>query len=355
MIQRPPSTQPQSNSHTSPNQEPEEVGKSLPQAVGYNVASLRTQFPNRREEVVSGILRRGEIMNIIGAPKTGKSWFAYGLCLAIASGNQWFGRSVTQGRVILLDNELHPEELSHRVGAVAKAMNIDLADLNDQMVVYPMRGLGCTIKDISILLRSNFKDIPIGLVVIDAFYRVLPSGMSENSNTEMADIYNKLDSIALEIDAPIALNHHTSKGDQSQKAVTDVGSGAGAMTRATDTHLILRPHRLENCVVLDGVVRSNTSINPKTLCFDWPLWIVKDGIEAELKPSGKERTQAKNDAEADEIVLGILRNESMTQRKVQSESGFGGPRTARTVARLKREKKIMETTDKSLAIVEGVR
>jgi hypothetical protein len=44
--------------------------------------------------------------------------------------------------------------------------------------------------------------------------------------------------------------HHTSKGDQSGKNTTDVGSGAGSQSRAADTHLIIRQHE-ENDVAVD--------------------------------------------------------------------------------------------------------
>ncbi len=43
---------------------------------------------------------------------------------------------------------------------------------------------------------------------------------------------------------------------QAGKAITDVGAGAGSQSRATDTHLILRPHEEKNCAVLDAAVRS---------------------------------------------------------------------------------------------------
>ena len=64
----------------------------------------------------------------------------------------------------------------------------------------------------------------------------------ENDNGTMASLYNYLDSIADYLKCCFVLIHHTSKGNQFLKDIIDVGAGAGAQSRATDTHLILRRH-----------------------------------------------------------------------------------------------------------------
>src|SRR6185369_1787645 len=76
------------------------------------------------------------------------------------------------------------------------------------------------------------------LIVVDAFYRTLPMETNENDNGTMANLYNHLDHIGGKLHSGFSLIHHASKGNQSEKAITDVGSGAGAQSRATDTHLI---------------------------------------------------------------------------------------------------------------------
>src|SRR5262249_4395932 len=54
--------------------------------------------------------------------------------------------------------------------------------------------------------------------------------------------------------------------------ITDVGSGAGAQSRAVDTHLILRPHEEKNAVVLDAAVRSWQPLDPICLRWSFPVW-----------------------------------------------------------------------------------
>ncbi len=70
------------------------------------------QFPTLRPVLVDGLLRSGETANIIASPKIGKSFMAGNLACCIASGKPWFDHDVTQGNVLILDNELHPETLA---------------------------------------------------------------------------------------------------------------------------------------------------------------------------------------------------------------------------------------------------
>ena len=108
----------------------------------------------------------------------------------------------------------------------------------------------------------------------------------------MMRIYNKLDQYAKRFDVGIVVVHHASKGSQGDKGVTDVGAGAGSIARATDTHVIIREH-LDNSgdedsdtshlFVLDAAVRSGQTPAPRTLQFNFPIWEVKEGVDAVVK------------------------------------------------------------------------
>ena len=77
-----------------------------------------------KEPLIEGLLLREEVMNIVAAPKTGKSWFVLQLALAFCTGTKWAGLSCTKGKVLLIDNELHKETISKRIRTVADAMGI---------------------------------------------------------------------------------------------------------------------------------------------------------------------------------------------------------------------------------------
>ena len=55
------------------------------------LGTLKKRFPEMRPVLIDGFLRIGETMNIIAAPKTGKSWLVTQLCVCVASGTDWFG------------------------------------------------------------------------------------------------------------------------------------------------------------------------------------------------------------------------------------------------------------------------
>jgi hypothetical protein len=306
---------------------------------GWSVDQLASEFPERRPYLIDGLLRCGEIMNVIAAPKQGKSWLLYNLLMACAAGGEWFGYEVKPMRVLLIDNELHPEELSSRLKAVSEAMGVCLQELSRNLIIEPLRGCRCDINEIDRILETEHEGDNFSLIAIDAFYRILPDKVSENDNGAMTQIYNQLDSIASRHDASIIQIHHASKGDQSQKAVTDVGAGAGAMTRATDTHITIRPHQLDDCVVVDAVTRSSKQPSSRTARFDWPRWSILPDVEPELKvpKSGSDRKQDNRDDEGFNDIGKMFAshdNQWMTRSQIRTRTGMGPDRTNRLVAKM---------------------
>jgi len=126
---------------------------------------------------------------------------------------------------------------------------------------------------------DEFEPGQFKVIILDAFYRFMPVGGDENDNATMAGIYNTLDRYADRLGCCFVLIHHSTKGSQSSKSVTDVGAGAGAQSRATDTHLVLRPHEESGVVVLDAAVRSWAPIEPTCLRWSFPVWTVDDDLD----------------------------------------------------------------------------
>lgn len=235
------------------------------------VRELLQRCPLLRPPVIYGLLRRGETMNVIAPPKTGKSWLVLALAMAVATGRPWLEQFGTvAGSVLILDNELHRETLAHRIPQVAAALGIGMDEL-DRLEVQSLRG---RLRDI-FAMRSFFEALEAGryaLIILDAFYRFMPRDMDENDNGTMASVYNHIDALADRLGSCFVLIHHTTKGSQAGKSVTDVGAGAGSQSRATDTHLVLRQHEEPGAVVLDAAVRSWAPIEPMVLRWEFPLW-----------------------------------------------------------------------------------
>lgn len=246
------------------------------------VGQLLDRNPSLCEPLIEGLLRRGETMNIIAASKAGKSWMVLDLALAVATGRPWLNRFRThRGGVLLIDNELHPETSAHRIPRVARARAIDTGELvHSDLHVANLRGSLQSIRG----LHPKLMKIEPGrfrLIVLDAWYRFLPADTNENDNGAIAGLYNLLDLHARRLNCSFVLIHHTNKGNQSGKDVTDVGAGAGAQSRAADTHLVLRRHQEEGCVVLDAVVRSWPPLDPVGLRWQFPAWYLDATLDPE--------------------------------------------------------------------------
>ena len=175
-------------------------------------------------------------------------------------------------------------------------MNLEL--LKDRVYVDNLRG---RLQDIfrfsayfEALAQHKFK-----VIILDAFYRFMPAGGDENDNGTMANIYNLIDSFAERLDCCFILIHHSTKGSQSGKSVTDMGAGAGAQSRATDTHLVLRPHEEPKTVVLDAAVRSWPPIDPVCLKWSFPVWNVDESLDPELLKPDRPRRSRRPKAEAE--------------------------------------------------------
>jgi hypothetical protein len=317
-----------------------------------SAGELRKAFPQLRPVVIDGLLRQGETMNVIGASKAGKSWLIHGLAVSVANGLWWLGREVAAGKVLIVDNELHEETLSDRVEKVAAATiissefdSVQQAASTDMIDLMPLRGIGID-ADVNGLYRrlASIERGKYRLICVDALYRAIPAGTSESDNAQMMAVYNCLDRIARETGAAIVLNHHATKGDQSGKAVTDVGSGAGAISRATDTHLVIRPHEDSDLCVLEAVCRSFPPPPPRSIRFDWPLW-VQSMSEPKLKQpkNGHQRQQEQQDAkdaDAKNLVLSIIGDKGVTEYQLRTETGFGPVRLKRLISQLQRDKSI---------------
>lgn len=249
-----------------------------------NALQLLNDNDKLHPPIVEGLLREGELMNLISNSKVGKSWLVLNLALSVVSGRPWLGRyPVKQGPVLLIDNELHPATLASRIHKVAQAMDVDLIEFGPSLNIEPLRG---RLQDV-VSMRKYFDAITPGhyrMVIIDALYRMIPPDTDENSNGDMARVYNFLDRYAQRTRASFTLVHHTSKGLQSDRGVTDVGAGAGAISRATDSHLVLRQHEEDNCVSVDAAVRSWPKIEPFVMRWTFPTWEVDESLDpADLK------------------------------------------------------------------------
>ncbi len=237
-----------------------------------SLCETAANYPVRAPVIIAGVLRERETANIIAAPKTGKTWLMIQLAISLALGRDWLGKKVAQKKVLVVDNELHPSELTWRYQKVADAMGVSFEDLEGKLYLWSQRGNLKSITD----LADYFLELQqrgIEVILLDAFYRAMPAEAEENSNNAMTQIYNTIDNYAQKLNTAFILVHHTTKGKQREKATTDVGSGAGSIARASDAHLTLLPHPTDPGVIeVRGVARSFAPLDPFQIKQDFPLW-----------------------------------------------------------------------------------
>lgn len=285
---------------------------SSPTRPGFRtIRELVAECPGLRPPVINGLLREGESMNVVAPTKKCKSWMVGDLALALATGGLWFGRFRAERRaVLILDNELHRETTAYRIPEIAKVRGIPIEDYGDALTVDNVRGRGLTIDALPAYF-ANVERGRFGVVILDALYRFWPPDTSENDNAAAASFYNKIDALAARQKCAFVLVHHTAKGSQGGKALTDVGAGAGAIARAADTHLILVAHKTDTvkfpAVVLDAGARSWGPIEPFCLRFKWPVWEPAEdldpaAVKSDWGKSGRGRkVQPKEEAPAKPI------------------------------------------------------
>lgn len=320
------------------------------------LGTLKRRFPEMRPVLIDGFLRIGETMNIIAAPKTGKSWLVTQLAICVASGTEWFGHVCKAGKVLLIDNELHEETSANRIPLVVEAMrkvDPNLPNVDDMIDVWNLRGKWKSIADLAAWL-PKFKEAGYRMIVIDAFYRALPKDTDENDNGSIASIYNMIDTFAKKVGCSFVLIHHTSKGNQSQKSITDVGAGAGSQSRAADTHLILREHKDDGYLVLEAVVRSFPRQEPIVLQKAFPLMLPDyernpEDLAGKAEPKAERtRTPYTEMLEASCGVADLVDNKNPLPKtefviKVREVMGLSARKAAAAVDKALREGRITET------------
>jgi RecA-family ATPase len=269
---------------------------------------LRKASPERRPYVIEGLLRRGETMNLIAAPKTGKSWFVYNLAARLATGGEFLGWTSPHNlKCMIVDNELHPEELAFRVGSVQDAMEVNFGD---DLHFTCLRGAAVDMNHIEQKLVASGAS-RFDVIILDALYRFIPAGTSENDNAQMMLIYNTIDRIARTFDCSVICVHHASKGNQTEKQVSDVGAGAGAISRAADTQVVLFPHEQEGMVCVEAITRSSKTPKSRSATLDGFLWTLCDDEAVR-----KNDQEPKQDKKAQSTIQNQMKR-SARARKVQ--------------------------------------
>lgn len=242
----------------------------------HNVAGLLSDPKPLAEPIIDGGLRRGEVGLWVGGTKTAKSWSIMHWHIAVATGGQCFEYPCRRGPSLMIDCELALSTNTHRLKRVAElygepdVSSIELVSFRENPIT--IDGL--------IPMLERVPPRRFDFITIDPIFKLLPPDADENNNAFIASFFARLIALATKLDCAILCVHHTSKGLQSGKAISDLGAGAGAQSRAVDWHCGLREHAEAGCVSLHTLCRSFPPSEPSV----WELTPPSMTARTELDP-----------------------------------------------------------------------
>jgi hypothetical protein len=170
-----------------------------------------------------------------GAPKTGKSFFALELAVAVASATAAAGRFAVSmpGPVLLWAAEDPPAVVVQRLAALAAGRAHALATLPVVVIVEP----GVRLPDGLERLAATVAHIAPRLLILDPLIRLHRA--DENSAADMAVILDGLRGLARATECAILLVHHTRKAPAGSVAGHGL-RGSSDLHAFGDTNLYLR-------------------------------------------------------------------------------------------------------------------
>jgi hypothetical protein len=180
------------------------------------------------EWIVPGILPKAALVMIYGPSGSGKSFFAYNMCLAIAEGRSWYGIETRKTRVLWIAAEAKGSMRS-RTRAYLEHHKLSASELPG------IRELDSTPPDLFDpadvgLFIEALKANRVELVCFDTLAAV-SAGADENSGQDMGRLIGALQRIHAETGASIVCVHHSGK-DKARGA-----RGWSGIRAAVDTEI----------------------------------------------------------------------------------------------------------------------
>lgn len=238
--------------------------------------------------LIEGLLHMGSKCVVGGASKAKKTWTLLDMGLSIATGQDWWGRTTSQGEVLYVNLEIQPWAFQARLQAVLAHRGLTLGP--KQFHVWNLRGFAA---DASILvprMTQETKARGLALIIIDPIYKCL-GGRDENKAGDIGTLMNELDKLAVETGAAVAFGAHFSKGNQAARESIDRIGGSGVFARDPDTILTMTAHEEPEAFTVEVTLRNFAPVEPFCVCWEYPVMkLAPDLLPGDLKqPASKAR------------------------------------------------------------------
>jgi hypothetical protein len=314
----------------------QEEACSLPEIV-WGAHYIKNGIPERKPELICGILRQSHKM-LIGAPsKACKSFLAIRLALAIASGHDWLGFPCKKGNVYVANFEIDEGSYLHRVQAVADALRWPMPD---NIAYHHLRGYGQNIEELFPSIVAAIDGHAISTVILDPQYKLLRSSeirnFSENDTVAMGYLYGELDRYFSRNGFSTIIISHFAKGLAASKEAIDRIAGSGAPMRDVDAVCTLSALESDDAYRMEFSLREFKTPDPLSLQWGYPIHTADPMLDSvPLKKPGRPGANTGSD---DDLVFTTVQglNGSATQSAVRAAVAgqLGRNRTVDALERL---------------------
>jgi hypothetical protein len=230
-----------------------------------SIREFRKEGVKPREDVIAGALPRGGLLQILGAPKVGKSLLGLNLAVALARGTPFLGWPTLQGPVIVLNGEGGAELPFERLGRMAPDEGPEL----DRIFLWTPEpgGLRFTLDDPvhRAMLAHECRKLGVVSIIVDPL--VSFHDADENSTAAMKSLVMGLLSLALETQAGVVVLHHTRKPSAASRVgAPEEARGSSVLHGAVDGSLVL--NRRSDSLIVTPQLRWVPSPQPMSLSLD---------------------------------------------------------------------------------------
>jgi hypothetical protein len=293
----------------------------------------------RPPELIQGILHVASKFALGGPSKAYKTYSLADMGLSVAFGCPWWGFPTTKSKVLFMNFEIQGIFFQERLKEIQKAKGITLQQ--GDMDIWNLRGFSADLGSLTEQIVDRIARSEYQLIIVDPLYKLL-GARDENSASNMAELLNHLEGIAVKSGAAVAFGSHFSKGNQAAKESIDRISGSGVFARDPDSILTLTRHQEEDAFTVDLTLRNFPPQEPFVIRRNHPL-MIKD---ASLDPSRLKKSGGRPSEYSAQDLLDLL-TKPMKSREWEAEAKDNGIASAsfyRLLKELKASKQIGKGT-----------
>ncbi len=177
------------------------------------------------EQLVKGVLTKGELSLLLGESQSGKSFLAIDINGAVARGVPWMGRRVRRGLVIYQAGESAVGVRRKRLPAYRKHYEIANEPIPFVLLQSPLDLYSSDDPTDAFIEEcqhwARFYQTPLELITIDTFNKATP-GANENDGKDMGIVLARCDRIRQATGAHVMLVHHLNAGGHKARGHTSL-------------------------------------------------------------------------------------------------------------------------------------